>query len=52
MVSLPKPQFTAEATNEKKDQQDVYKLFLDYLNVLESKILTEFSPESDYFQTI
>ena len=52
MVCLLKLQFTEEGTNEKKHQQDVYTIFLDYLKVVASKSLTKFSAERDNLQII
>ena len=52
MVCLLKPQFAEEGTNEKKHQQDVCTIFLDYLKVVASKSLTKFSAERDNLQII
>ena len=46
------PHFAEEGTNEKKHQQDVYAIFLDYLKVVASKSLTKFSGERDNLQII
>ena len=52
MVCVLKPEFAEEGTNEKKHQQDVYTIFLDYLKVVVSKSLTKFSTERDNLQII
>ena len=52
MICLLKPQFAEEGTNEKKHQQDVYTIFLDYLKVVASKSLTKFFAERDNLQII
>ena len=41
-VCLVEQQFAEEGTNEKKHQQYVYILFLDYSKVVASKALTKF----------
>ena len=50
MVRLLKSQFAEEGTNEKKHQEDMYTIFLDYLKVVASKSLTKFSTERGHLQ--
>ena len=49
MVCLLKPQFAEEGTNEKKHQQDVYPIFLEFLNVVASQSITKFSYSTNIY---
>ena len=52
MVCLLKPQFAEEGTNEKKHQQDVYPIFLEFLNVVASQSITKFSYSTNIYNAL